>query len=401
MANASGGVVIFGVDEDDQARASRLCPVQLSDENHRKLVGSVYQLVAPVPDYKVQAIPSGDDGRGYYLVVVAGSPLAPHAVLKGERLTFPVREHAQTRNMREPEIAARYRDRFQMLTSRVERTAAVHLDGIRRIPRTAGHVWLTLALTPEQPGRADITNKAVAESREWLRAWQQGHTPRGPFSADLAATTGKQRLVHSSEFNYTGTSSDWHLELHNDGSGYGAVRLSPDPVFLEHTLTGPPVHAAPIRELESLLPTLLSLLAGHSERAASGGALLTRCQLVTAADPDAMWTAPDGRAYGSHSIHPTLTLTNPISGRAQRVPGTHSVAVPDVTEQTLAHSVAVDPADLLSAAAQIAGELMSEFGQPDPMTINREGWVLLNRATDPSLVAWAERNGLSVTRLGE
>jgi hypothetical protein len=69
MANTAGGLIIIGMDEDDQARATDMPGVALSDAEHNRMSLIVAAQVAPVPVFDI--LPKEDPAR-------PGTGLLPH-----------------------------------------------------------------------------------------------------------------------------------------------------------------------------------------------------------------------------------------------------------------------------------------------------------------------------------
>jgi hypothetical protein len=93
MANTAGGVILLGVDEDDQARGINTPGVALSDDGHNRMHKIVASEVAPLPS--IDIIPLEDaaagPGTGVYLIVVPRSPGGPHGVRINEGYRYPRR----------------------------------------------------------------------------------------------------------------------------------------------------------------------------------------------------------------------------------------------------------------------------------------------------------------------
>jgi hypothetical protein len=95
MAN-EGGVLIYGVGEDDNRRAKLLEPISLSGARER-VDQIVHTGIAEPPYIEVNAIPTAaDDTVGYLVVVVPASPRWPHMVTLGgdhrTRARYPAQE---------------------------------------------------------------------------------------------------------------------------------------------------------------------------------------------------------------------------------------------------------------------------------------------------------------------
>jgi predicted HTH transcriptional regulator len=80
MANAAGGVIVLGIEEDTQARAAAYSPVDTSDDERRRLRQTVYGNVFPVPAFDLIPVEDPENlGQGFLVIWAARSAGAPHA----------------------------------------------------------------------------------------------------------------------------------------------------------------------------------------------------------------------------------------------------------------------------------------------------------------------------------
>ncbi|WP_316783573.1 AlbA family DNA-binding domain-containing protein [Streptomyces sasae] len=113
LANTAGGVLVLGIDEDDQARAVGLPGVDLSDSEGRRYRQIVADLVHPQPEFEIVTLEDPQqEGHGFLLIVVPRSPLAPHAVHVDVGLRYPKRYGTTTTYLSEAQVALAYRERF-------------------------------------------------------------------------------------------------------------------------------------------------------------------------------------------------------------------------------------------------------------------------------------------------
>jgi len=79
--------------------------------------------------------------------------------------------------------------------------------------------------------------------------------------------------------------------------------------------------------------------------------------------------------------------------------GPHQLAETRPAELDVPLSVATDPADLVSATALLAGDLLAEFGLPQPPAFRVDGTLdveELSAPRDGPLLAWGRRTGVLV-----
>jgi predicted HTH transcriptional regulator len=137
LANTAGGLLILGIEEDDQARAHAAPGVALSDAEERRIRQVVGSHVVPMPVMDVLRVDDPDSpGRGLMLIAVPRSPLAPHAVLVNEGLRYPKRNGATTRYLSEPEVANAYRDRFVLARQQKSRAREIEAEALGRLAMT-------------------------------------------------------------------------------------------------------------------------------------------------------------------------------------------------------------------------------------------------------------------------
>lgn len=119
LANTAGGVLLYGVDEDEGGHPSIPMPFELSGQRER--IDSILRTsVDEVPSYRSFTIPhSGDESKGYLVVVVPPSERAPHMVIvKGER-RFYGRGETGNYVLSQAEVARLYERRGQVATSAI------------------------------------------------------------------------------------------------------------------------------------------------------------------------------------------------------------------------------------------------------------------------------------------
>lgn len=105
-----GGVLIYGVGEDEDRRPTRLCPIELAGTRERidqVLQTSVHE--SPVVRFKTLEL-EGDASKGYLVTIIPPSPRAPHQVVARSRYQHRYYGRGATGNrvLTEPEIARLY-----------------------------------------------------------------------------------------------------------------------------------------------------------------------------------------------------------------------------------------------------------------------------------------------------
>ena len=82
LANARGGLIIIGIIEDSQGCAESLSEVTVSDKKIGQMYNGLRARVVPyLPDIWISNLETATgSGKGYVLIAVPGSAIAPHAV---------------------------------------------------------------------------------------------------------------------------------------------------------------------------------------------------------------------------------------------------------------------------------------------------------------------------------
>jgi hypothetical protein len=226
LANTVGGLLVIGVRDVDGVVAG-LAPVELSEGEELRMRQIVASLVAPHPSMKVHRVVSrADADRGYYLLEVPRSPLAPHAVRVNDALRYPKRDGAGIRWLAESEVADAYRNRFAAARDQTERVAAIRRDGEAALPDLGGYAWLSLAITPAAPGEMPLTQQAVHDLRTF-----RDIVPMPVLAAShlrdayVGSRAGYRRVVLLLGPDDSGRPRDGVLHLHVDGSGFVGVKV--------------------------------------------------------------------------------------------------------------------------------------------------------------------------------
>ena len=219
LANTAGGVLVLGVRADEQSQASACPGVDLSDDAKTRMQQIVVAGVMPLPTFEILAVPSGPDSRGFYAIVVARSPGAPHAVILNEAFHFPKRNGSTIRHTSEPEVAEA--DRPSGLAKEDARLEEVFDTGTARLD-TDEYAWICVAMVPEIPGRNEINSAA-------FRAFAEKAKGKNPLVVPLDHTVISRVSVGRDRFSADGGNGDeskasWiSYDLHGDGAGFFAI----------------------------------------------------------------------------------------------------------------------------------------------------------------------------------
>ena len=345
LANTAGGVIVLGIVEDDQAKASEARPVTLSEEEVRRMRLFVASRVAPVPAFDVVAVRGDADGEGYYLLVGPPSTSGPHGVLINDGFRFPVRNGSTIRYLSEPEIAAAYRERFRTVGERAERATQLVAEARRNISSAAS--WLVVALVPERAGQLEISQASYTAFQVWASQapslevndrffhWEVGFNR---YTADAGSGAG---------------ASEWvRFEAHSDGSGVNAIQVTDE----NGSLTGVISQLGDNTLVAGVLVGLRLLGKNAEENAHAFGPALIRAELVAASPAAGVVALP-------------ITGVGPFPrprnvGVDQLQPVVVSTTIEELTSESRS---------TLVAAASVINKLAQQFGVAEAAMLRRNG----------------------------
>lgn len=112
MANASGGLLVYGVRATEKTARERIDVGEFGETYERSLRSAAITAISPpVLDLKIHRL--GPEGRRAIVVEVPASVDRPHLIYRGEYFGAPVRNGADTVWMKERDIEAAYRTRLE------------------------------------------------------------------------------------------------------------------------------------------------------------------------------------------------------------------------------------------------------------------------------------------------
>jgi hypothetical protein len=385
LANTSGGLIVAGIEEDDQARAAKASGVALVEADERRIRQIVGSQVVPMPVIDVFRVEDpARPGHGFVLIAVARSPLAPHAVMVNEGLRYPRRNGATTRYLSEPEVAAAYRERFAAVHRQSDRAREIEVDAVGRLSTADDQVWVVTSLVPDLAGELALDQAALSTARAEL-------VNRRPLimPSSLAwgqVSVGPRRLLADGSLN-SGRTARWlSADLHADGAG----------VFAAHALrptSGPAASGTGAPEprnvvADSVVNGILSglrFLARHArDRTAAGGNALVRSQLYPVSQQQPLELCQYQGGFINTLGTRAITDAAPVPERAAPL-----------------DALADDGPGLVSAAYLLANDIFQGFGYAEAAQLTRDGALRLpywNPDWQPHLQQWADSVGIGTTR---
>lgn len=324
MANRGGGMIIYGVDEY-QRKATKRVPIANFGENEERTYRSVAVTAITPPVFGLDIRKLGEDPKAV-AVIVPASVDGPHLVYKGEHFSAPIRNDADTVWMKERQIEAMYKARFDERRRSDEALASLYNE------TTAGRdtdkrAWLIAVARPRIPGV--LKRMPVAEARQVLD--QAGH-----ISLSYSKREGTHPLEHLIRSDPRTGLRRWKVpntatgglswreawaEIHFDGSvtlaaAIGGHRSGPQ----QRTLDGNEVES---RGIECAVVDFLSLVSavgeqlGHDEHEVRIGIELTSEALLTVYPLDPFFNGVnEGAGTQVASYNPVHASINAQASRA-------------------------------------------------------------------------------------
>jgi hypothetical protein len=186
--STDGGLLLYGVGEDEQHRLTRLKPIELPGVSDR-ISQIISTSIAEVPYVDIQAHPLDDTPvRGYITILVPQSSRAPHQVIVGDDKRYYGRNAKGNRRLAEGEVARLYRRRLEWEQDR----DALLVEAIQqaRFPPHDDLGYLHGFVRPVAPDRV-IWERAIQtaggrrELQDALRKVAASTGPRRGYDPDL------------------------------------------------------------------------------------------------------------------------------------------------------------------------------------------------------------------------
>ncbi len=385
LANTSGGLLILGIEEDDQARAIAAPGVALSDDELNRIHQIVGSQVVPAVVYEpIPVRKPGQDDHGFLVIAVLRDPLAPHAVIVNQGLRFPVRNGTTIRYLSEPEVAAAYRERSMGAERQAARVEEIERDALERLDPASGSRWVVVSLVPDLAGDLAINSGSFAAFRQEVIGQSATIVPSG--ARFRRASVGRRRLVADGTMDSSAAASGLLLELHADGAGVCCISVvnRTREVSPSADADEPAVSRIHVEDMVVAVMSGLWQLGRHArDRAAVSGSAIVRVQIYPVA-PDQQAVLVNTRDMGFYDR---------LGDRALAAPQRPAEAVSDLD------GLAQPGAALIEVSALLASEIgqsfgVAELGQLSPAgQIRRRYWSIYQSQIE----AWARRNDIAIS----
>lgn len=388
LANTAGGLLVIGIEEDEQARAAAVPGVELSEADERRIRQIVGSQVVPMPVIDVLRVEDPNrSGRGLVLIAVPRSPLAPHAVVVNDGLRYPRRNGATTRYLSEPEVADAYRERFATSRQQTDRANEIEASALDRLATTEDQAWIVVSLVPDLAGSLAINQAAFMSARDEMMGRQPLIMPTGLSWRRFSI--GRRRILADGSMDNSRRARYLSAELHADGAGtFAAFVLGLHPSQVTPS-TGEPVARQIDDELVANgIVSGLRFLARHArDRAAAGGNALIRAQLYPVGGQQPLRLTNNrgfSRGFGDSLGDRIMTDAGGPPERAAPL-----------------DALAADCPDLVTAAYLLATDVFQEFGWPEAAQFTNDGRIRLRywrEEWQAPLTQWAASAGIAATQ---
>jgi len=241
MANGAGGMIVFGVRETQKAASGRVDAGNLDEAWERALRSAAITAISP-PVFGLNVHRLGLEGSRAVVIEVPASVDGPHLIYRNDFFGAPIRNDADTVWMKERQIEAMYRARFDERRHAAEALDALYTEvsAGRDVDKRA---WLMAVGHPRVPRVGDRLTRdqarSVLETSRCLALRYAGREGIHPLESvdHLNPRPGLRRWVAVN--TATAESSRWKeswANIHHDGSvalatAIGGHRSSSDEHF--------------------------------------------------------------------------------------------------------------------------------------------------------------------------
>jgi hypothetical protein len=295
FANHRGGIIVLGVAEaDDAAAAATPVTVSAADVEKQFRQAAASHIHPFLGGFTVRQTNSAACGGHYVIIEVEPSRDAPHAQTphgpSGTTLAYPVRNGAETRYLKEFEVAVRYRDRAIGRADLNTALVFAHEEGNKTavVRARSGVDWgepsLSVAAVPvnrgSRPAGARARDAETTFFAEWdSRAGLPGHSIEyKPHHTNYRSRPAPQRTVF--------TTPETVVELGHRGTGFlcHALTFLPYPADVEDSARAfDGAHASavlvPAERIEWALFVAINFLIDHAVDTGASGEIELRAQL--------------------------------------------------------------------------------------------------------------------------
>ncbi len=278
MANSGGGMIVYGIEEEQKAATERKDTGEFT-ENHERTYRKVAVTAITPPVFGLQVHHLGTNPRAA-AVIVPASVDGPHLIYRNDYFGAPRRNNADTEWMKEREIEAAYRARFDERRRSTEALDSLYVETAAGRD-TDQRAWLIAVAHPRVPGV--LTRPSHDDARKIFE-----------IAGNIALSYSQRRATHPLENlelhnprpglqRWTAPPSSMHkswywkqawASVHHDGSAalaaaIGAYPTGPSSQFEGHEVAARTIEAA-VADFTALIRAIAQTQ-GHSEYEVSVG----------------------------------------------------------------------------------------------------------------------------------
>lgn len=224
MANAGGGIIVYGVEEVQKSATSRV-DIGSLDEGHERALRKAAIVAATPPIFGLDIVKLEREGQNAVVVIVPASADGPHLVYRNDLFGAPLRVDADTIWMTERDLESAYRARFNERRYSEEALDALYVE--TSAGRDIDHrAWLIAVARPRMPQTGVRLNRdearSVFQKAEYLAPHYAGTQNIHPLEAVESANPrpGLRRWVAPYKARNNGQ-PEWDeswFSVHNDGA---------------------------------------------------------------------------------------------------------------------------------------------------------------------------------------
>jgi hypothetical protein len=353
MANAKGGLLVYGVADVDE-HAAGIVGVANLERDRQRLRALASQRIRPlVVGLEVFSLNGDDDEPGLLVVSVPMSPDAPHVIGERNDMGVPFRDGSDTRWMSEHQLERAYADRFSRRTLQENALAEMVGQVTQRISLTE-YVWAVVSARP----LASLTSITPALARDEVEPLltdalriANGIAPASMsrpmilrqlgVEAVRSPIVGLRRWIVRAEAGLRPSRLP-HLELHHDGASSFVMDIES---WLDRDPG--PNSAVPTRMVEATVADGVAVATTHARRLGYNGGIAIHVTLARLKGRKSM-VAFDNAGGGT--------------GREGMGPVRGAESVDRIIPVTAEVSATAEIPELRSTARQLALDILHQFG---------------------------------------
>lgn len=351
MANSGGGVIVFGVRESQKVAIERVDVGELDEAYERSLRSAAITAISP-PVFGLNVHRLGAEGNWAVVVEVPGSIDGPHLIYKNDYFAAPVRNDSDTVWMRERQIEAMYRARFEE-----RRHAAEALDALYG-EAAAGRdsdkrAWLIAVAHPRIPRFHDRLAREEARGvltktvqLALIYAGRQGIHPLENVDRDNPRPGLRRWVAVNVATSERSTWKEAWISIHHDGSvtvvaAAGGHRVSRDEHFDGCQVESAAIECA-VADLMALVRTTAEMT-GNDEYDVRLGVEWTGERPLTILTKDNMGSTYDGVSVPLHRYTPVETTVNAVEPATDFYWHVHDFAQDCVNQGGISNVLLIQP----------------------------------------------------------